>query len=77
MMMAIVLTSQPATLDESSGLHNTGAHAATESNNDNAAAFTTLKSSIACRPCDPTASGGIALFTSALLVWQAAMGTAG
>jgi hypothetical protein len=76
MTMAIVVTSKSETLDESSGLHNTGAQAATESNNDNAAAFTTFRSSIACRPCDPTASGGMALFTSALLVWQVAIGTA-
>ena len=74
--MAIVLTGKSTMLDESSGLHNTGAQAATENNNDNAAAFTTLQSSIACRPCDPTASGGMALFTSAMLVWQVAMGTA-
>ena len=74
--MAIVVTSKSETLDESSGLHNSGAQAATEFNNDNAAAFTTFQSSIACRPCDPTVSGGMALFTSALLVWQVAIGTA-
>jgi hypothetical protein len=74
MTMAIVVTSKSETLDESSGL--TGAQAATECNNDNAAAFTTFQSSIAYRPCDPTVSGGMALFTSALLVWQVAIGTA-
>jgi len=55
--MAITLTGDSVTLDESPGLQNTGVPTATEDNNDSDVAFATLQSTFAARLFNATPGG--------------------
>jgi hypothetical protein len=59
--MAITLTGDSVTLDESPDLQNSGTATPTEDNNDSDVSFATLQSTFAARLFDDTASGGLGL----------------